>query len=70
MTGFIAGLAVVFVGGIIAMIVIGCIKGFAAGILFFLYFFFLSAYLMLLSMLAIYQLPGFHFQSGRTGILS
>ncbi|KAJ5949879.1 hypothetical protein N7454_001463 [Penicillium verhagenii] len=70
MTRLIAGLAVVFVGGIIAMIVIGCIHGFAAGILFFLYFFFLSTYLMLLSVLSIYQLPGFHFQSGRTVIIS
>ncbi|KAL4874591.1 hypothetical protein BJY04DRAFT_11897 [Aspergillus karnatakaensis] len=70
MTRFIAGLAVALVGGLIAMIVLGCIKGFAAGVLFFLYFFFLSAYLMLLSVLAIYQLPGFHFQSGRTVIMS
>ncbi|KAL5333162.1 hypothetical protein BJX70DRAFT_403870 [Aspergillus crustosus] len=70
MTRFIAGLAVALVGGLIAMIVIGCIKGFAAGVLFFLYFFFLSAYLMVLSVLAIYQLPGFHFQSGRTVIMT
>ena len=70
MTRFIAGLAVSLVGGIIAMIVIGCINGFAAGVLFFLYFFFLSSYLMLLSVLAIYQLPGFHFQSGRTVIIT
>ncbi|KAJ5618631.1 hypothetical protein N7528_006742 [Penicillium herquei] len=69
MTRFIAGIAVVFVGGIIAMIVLGCIHGFAAGVLFFLYFFFLSTYLMLLSVLAIYQLPGFHFQSGRSIII-
>ncbi|KAL2831504.1 hypothetical protein BDW59DRAFT_131293 [Aspergillus cavernicola] len=70
MTRFIAGLAVAVVGGLIAMIVIGCIKGFAAGVLFFLYFFFLSTYLMVLSVLSIYQLPGFHFQSGRTVIMS
>ncbi|KAL4783564.1 hypothetical protein BJX76DRAFT_357832 [Aspergillus varians] len=70
MTRFIAGLAVTLVGGLIAMIVIGCIKGFAAGVLFFLYFFFLAAYLMLLSVLSIYQLPGFQFQSGRTVIMS
>ncbi|KAL3476615.1 hypothetical protein BJX99DRAFT_258167 [Aspergillus californicus] len=69
MTRFIAGLAVALVGGLIAMIVIGCIKGFAAGVLFFLYFFFLSTYLMVLSVLSIYQLPGFHFQSGRTVIM-
>ncbi|KAL4914633.1 hypothetical protein BDW62DRAFT_204388 [Aspergillus aurantiobrunneus] len=70
MTRFIAGLAIALVGGLVAMIAIGCIKGFAAGVLFFLYFFFLSAYLMLLSALAIYQFPGFQFQSGRTVIMS
>ncbi|KAJ5908940.1 hypothetical protein N7495_001622 [Penicillium taxi] len=69
MTRFIAGVAVAFVAGIIAMIGIGCVKGFAAGVLFFLYFFFLSSYLMLLSVLAIYQMPGFDFQSGRTVII-
>lgn len=63
MTRFIAGLAVTLVGGLIAFICICCIKSFAAGIVFFLYFFFLSTYLMLLSVLAIYQLPGFQFQS-------
>ncbi|CBF80400.1 hypothetical protein AN8369.2 [Aspergillus nidulans FGSC A4] len=70
MTRFIAGLAVTLVGGLIAFICICCIKSFAAGIVFFLYFFFLSTYLMLLSVLAIYQLPGFQFQSGRTVIMS
>ncbi|OJJ07409.1 hypothetical protein ASPVEDRAFT_46734 [Aspergillus versicolor CBS 583.65] len=70
MTRFIAGVAVTLVGGLIALIAIGCTKGFAAGVLFFLYFFFLATYLMLLSVLAIYQLPGFQFQSGRTVIMS
>ncbi|KAL3443104.1 hypothetical protein BJX65DRAFT_312121 [Aspergillus insuetus] len=70
MTRFIAGCAVALVGGLIAMIAIGCVKGFAAGVLFFLYFFFLAAYLMLLSVLAIYQMPGFEFQSGRTVIMT
>ncbi|KKK15232.1 hypothetical protein AOCH_000368, partial [Aspergillus ochraceoroseus] len=70
MTRFIAGLAVAFAAGIIAMIAIGCVKGFAAGVLFFLYFFFLSTYLMVLSVLSIYQLPGFEFQSGRTVIIT
>ncbi|KAL4971571.1 hypothetical protein BDW66DRAFT_155530 [Aspergillus desertorum] len=70
MTRFIAGLAVALVGGLVALIGIGCVRGFAAGVLFFLYFFFLSTYLMLLSVLAIYQLPGFQFQSGRTVIMS
>ncbi|GJP88494.1 glycosyl transferase [Aspergillus niger] len=69
LTRFIAGLAVAFVGGIIALIVVGVLKGFAAGILFFLYFFMLSTYLMTLSALSVYQLPGYQFQSGRTTVM-
>lgn len=63
MTRFIAGLAVILTAGIVSMIVIGCLNNFASGVLFFLYFFFLASYLMLLSVLSIYQLPGFDFQS-------
>lgn len=60
---FIAGLAVVLVGGILAMVGIGVVKGFSAGVVFLFYFFMLSTYLMALAALSIYQLPGFHFQS-------
>ncbi|PYI09575.1 glycosyl transferase [Aspergillus sclerotiicarbonarius CBS 121057] len=70
LTRFIAGLAVAFVGGIIALIVVGVLKGFAAGILFFLYFVMLSTYLMTLSALSVYQLPGYQFQSGRSTIMA
>lgn len=63
LTRFTAGLAVVLVGGLLAMIGIGIAKSFAAGVVFFLYFFILSTYLMILSALSVYQLPGFDFQS-------
>ncbi|KAL4804605.1 hypothetical protein BDV18DRAFT_153061 [Aspergillus unguis] len=69
MTRFIAGLAVAFTAGLIALVGIGYFSGFPSGLLFFLYFFFLSVYLMLLSVLSIYQHPGFDFQSGRTVIM-
>ncbi|KAE8151472.1 hypothetical protein BDV25DRAFT_171424 [Aspergillus avenaceus] len=69
MTRFIAGVAVAFVGGIFAMIGIGVISGFDHGVVFFLYFLMLSTFLMTLSGLSVYQLPGFEFQSGRTVIM-
>jgi hypothetical protein len=67
---FIAGLAVVSVGGVIAFIGIGIAKGFVSGVVFFAYLMMLTIYLMTLSALSIYQLPGFQFQSvsiSRTG---
>ncbi|KAE8414460.1 hypothetical protein BDV36DRAFT_299007 [Aspergillus pseudocaelatus] len=69
MTRFVAGLAVAFVGGIFAMIGIGVISGFEHGVVFFLYFVMLSTFLMTLSALSVYQIPGFQFQSGRTVIM-
>lgn len=63
MTRFIAGLAVVSVGGILAFIGIGIAKGFVSGVVFFAYLMILTIYLMTLSALSIYQLPGFQFQS-------
>lgn len=63
LTRLIAGIAITLAGGIMAMVVIGVIKGFYAGVIFFLYFFFLTTYLSLLATLAIYQMPGFMFQS-------
>jgi hypothetical protein len=63
LTRFIAGTAVCLASGILAFIVISAVKGFYAGLIFFLYFFILSAYLSTLAALAIYQLPGFMFQS-------
>lgn len=63
LTRLIAGIAITLGGGLIAFIVIGIVKGFYAGIIFFLYFFLLTTYLSLLATLAIYQMPGFMFQS-------
>ena len=63
LTRFVAGLAVAFVGGIFAMIGIGVISGFELGVVFFLYFVMLSTFLMTLSALSVYQIPGFQFQS-------
>ncbi|KAF7587108.1 hypothetical protein BBP40_007714 [Aspergillus hancockii] len=69
LTRFIAGLAVAFVGGIFAMIGIGVVSGFDHGVVFFLYFLMLSTFLMTLSALSVYQLPGFQFQSWNTWYL-
>jgi glycosyltransferase involved in cell wall biosynthesis len=66
-TRFIAGTAVCLVVGIGGMIVIGIIPshGFAEGGIFLFYFFTMSTYLTMLATLAVYQFPGFMFQSGR-----
>lgn len=64
-TRFIAGTAVCLVVGIGGMIVIGIIKTFYGGFIFLFYFFAMSTYLTMLATLAIYQFPGFMFQSGR-----
>ncbi|KAF7122624.1 hypothetical protein CNMCM5793_000649 [Aspergillus hiratsukae] len=68
-TRFIAGLAVVSVGGVLGFIGIGIAKGFVSAVVFFAYLMMLTIYLMTLSALSIYQLPGFQFQSGRTVIM-
>ncbi|KAH2311335.1 hypothetical protein LV164_000399 [Aspergillus fumigatus] len=70
LTRFIAGVAVVSVGGLFAFIGIGIAKGFVSGVVFTAYLVMLTIYLMTLSALSIYQLPGFQFQSGRTVIMS
>ncbi|GAB1207399.1 hypothetical protein APSETT445_006115 [Aspergillus pseudonomiae] len=70
LTRFVAGLAVAFVGGIFAMIGIGVISGFEHGVVFFLYFVMLSTFLMTLSALSVYQIPGFQFQSWNTWYLN
>lgn len=66
---FIAGIAICFIGGILALLLIGALKSFYAGFIFFIYFFFLTTYLVSLATLAIYQLPDFIFQSGRMVII-
>jgi hypothetical protein len=63
LTRFIAGVAVVSVGGIFAFIGIGIAKGFVSAVVFSAYLVMLTIYLMALSALSIYQLPGFQFQS-------
>ncbi|KAK4984016.1 hypothetical protein LTR50_006855 [Elasticomyces elasticus] len=70
LTRFIAGVAVCLVVGIGALIIIGIIKNFYAGFIFFFYFGVLSTYLTVLATLAIYQLPGFMFQSGRLTVVA
>lgn len=62
----IAGLAISLIVGVGALVVLGCIKNFYAGFIFLFYFFALSTYLTMLATLAVYQFPGFKFQSGRS----
>ncbi len=69
LTRLIAGLAISLIVGIGALLVLGGIKGFYAGFIFLFYFFALSTYLTMLATLAVYQFPGFKFQSGRTSVV-
>ncbi|CAG8959327.1 hypothetical protein HYFRA_00013097 [Hymenoscyphus fraxineus] len=69
-TRFIAGFAICFTTGILALIIVGVTKGFYAGFVFFAYYLLLNTYLVLLATLSIYQFPGFAFQSGRTVVIS
>ncbi|KAF2667969.1 glycosyl transferase [Microthyrium microscopicum] len=68
MTRFVAGVALAFLIGGTAFIVLAATKGVLAGVIFFLYFCMLTMYLTILAALAIYQLPDFMFQSGRVVI--
>jgi len=63
LTRFIAGVALASVGGLGAMVGIMVIRGVLAGLVFFFYFAMLTTYLLALSTLSIYQLPGTSFQS-------
>ena len=63
LTRFVAGIAVALVGGVGAMISIMVAKGVTAGLVFLYHFLMLTTYLMTLSALSIYQLPGSPFQS-------
>jgi len=63
LTRFVAGIAVALVGGLGAMVGIMVAKGVIAGLVFLFYFIMLTTYLMALSALSIYQLPGSPFQS-------
>lgn len=68
LTRFIAGFAICFLTGIVALIIIGITTGFYAGFVFFAYYLLLNTYLTLLATLAAYQFPGFVFQSVRVAL--
>lgn len=71
LTRFVAGIAVVLIGGTAGMITFAIIESsIVAGLVFFYYFGMLATYLMTLSALSIYQVPGSNFLSGRTVIMS
>jgi hypothetical protein len=63
LTRFVAGIALVLVGGLGAMTGIMVVRGVTAGLVFIFYFGMLATYLLTLSTLSIYQLPGSRFQS-------
>jgi glycosyltransferase involved in cell wall biosynthesis len=70
LTRFVAGIAVALVGGLGGLVAVIVTKGVGPGFVFFFYFMMLTTYLMTLSALSIYQLPGSKFQSGRTVIMT
>ncbi|KAI6711821.1 glycosyl transferase: group 1 family protein [Diplocarpon mali] len=69
LTRFVAGLAIVIFTASGALVTLGITKGIVAGVIFVFYFAMLATYLMTLSALSIYQVPGSSFQSGRTVIM-
>ncbi|KAF7191169.1 hypothetical protein HII31_07529 [Pseudocercospora fuligena] len=69
-TRFVAGLAILSFFGFFAFIIIGAVTGFYGAFIFLFYFCALDTYLTLLATLAIYQFPGFKFQSGRTMVVT
>lgn len=69
LTRLVAGLAICLLVGLGFFVILGCIKGFYAGFIFYFYFGVLSTYLTMLATLAVYQFPGFSFQSGRIAVV-
>ena len=70
LTRFVVGIAVVLIGGVAGMITFAIINhNIIPGLVFFFYFGMLATYLMALSALSIYQVPGSDFLSGRTVIM-
>jgi hypothetical protein len=63
LTRFVAGIAFALIGGLGAMTGIMVVRGVTAGLVFIFYFAMLTTYLLGLSTLSIYQLPGSRFQS-------
>lgn len=70
LTRFVAGVAVVSIGSVISLVVIIITKSVSDAFIFVFYFVMLSVYLLSLSALSIYQIPGSDFQSGRTVIMA
>ena len=66
LTRFVAGIAIVLVGGLAGMVANIVLRGVTAGLVFFFYFAMLTTYLLTLSALSIYQVPGSRFQSVST----
>ncbi|KAL2828818.1 hypothetical protein BJY01DRAFT_255241 [Aspergillus pseudoustus] len=69
MTRFVAGVAVVLTTSTVTFIGIGIAQSFRSAIIFFVYLIILTTYLMVVSTLGIYEMPGHRFQSGRLVIV-
>ena len=63
LTRFAAGIAIVLIAGLGGMVAIIVVRDITAGLVFFFYFAMLTTYLLTLSALSIYQVPGSSFQS-------
>lgn len=63
LTRFVAGVAIILLAGVSGMVAAMVIHGITAGLIFFFYFAMLTTYLLALSALSIYQVPGTSFQS-------
>lgn len=70
LTRFTAGIAVITAVGIPVFFMVGGIIGWYPALFFIFYFATMSIYLILLASLAIYQFPGFKFQSGRMTVVA
>lgn len=69
MTRFVAGVAVILFGAAVSFVVITATYTAGDAAIFVFYFSMLATYLLALSALSIYQIPGASFQSGRTIIM-
>ncbi|KAF2017682.1 glycosyltransferase family 4 protein [Aaosphaeria arxii CBS 175.79] len=70
LTRFVAGVALILLGGSLSLLVAGITQGILNALVFVFYFAMLSTYLLTLSALSIYQVPGSSFQSGRSVIMA
>ncbi|KAI8933556.1 hypothetical protein NX059_009290 [Plenodomus lindquistii] len=69
LTRLIGGLALTLAGCILGFIVISSVVGPGEGVVFFLYLFGLTTYLVILAVLSTYQIPGSSFLNGRKIII-